>query len=310
MARKKSDFQTAAEYYAARFVLSALGVLPRKIAVGVGLAAARIGHLFLGKLKRVGLQNTKIAFPEMPETEREKLVRGCFTSLGRQLGEVSQFHKATPQSLSKLVEFPTMDERWKRAEASKNAGRGVIVLTPHLGGWEIFALAMSAIFGAQSYLVRRLDNRRLEEMIERLRGRFGNAPIDKMNAAAPALAVLRGGGNLGILADINVQRREGVFVPFFNVAACTTVGVAALVMRTNALVVTLSTAWDAEKNKYVVNLGDVLEFERSGDRERDMIDFTARFTASIERLIRKNPEQWMWIHKRWKTRPEGEAEIY
>ena len=307
---KKSDFQIAAEYYAGRIILSALGILPRRIAVAVGLLVGKIGYLLLDRLKRTARINTKIAFPEMSEDEREKLVRGCFSSLGRQLGEVSQFPKVTPESLENLVDFPITDEQWLKYTELKAQGRGFIFLTPHLGGWEVLAFALSARFGPQSYLVRRLDNPRLEAMIETLRGRFGNLPIDKRNAALPALTVLREGGNLGILPDLNAQKHEGVFVPFFGIPACTTAGVAALAMRTNALVITFCGAWDETKKKYTVYLGKVLEFESTGNRERDVIDFTAKFTEGIEELIRKNPEQWMWIHKRWKTRPEGAPEIY
>lgn len=307
---KKSNFQIAAEYYAGRIILSSLGILPRRIAVEVGLFAGKIGYLLLGKLKRVARINTKIAFPEMTEEDREKLVRGCFLSLGRQLGEISQFHKATKESLENLVEFPADNEQWQKYNDLKKQGRGFIFLSPHFGGWEILALASSAMFGPQSYLVRRLDNPRLEQMIETLRGRFGNTPIDKRNAALPSLTVLREGGNLGILPDLNAQKHEGVFVPFFGVPACTTAGVAALAMRTRAMVVVFGAAWSEEKKKYIVNVNRLLEFESTGDRERNVINFTAKFIEGIEELIRQNPEQWMWIHKRWKTRPTGEPEIY
>lgn len=307
---KKSNFQIAAEFYTAKLILSSLGILPRNAAIAIGVFISNIGYLFLGKLKRIGLRNTEIAFPEMSEKEREKLVRGCFNSLGRQLGEVSQFPKATEESLKNLVDFPLSDEQWIKYNELKKQGRGVIFLTPHLGGWEVLAFASSALFGPQSYLVRKLDNPRLEEMIENLRGRFGNQPIDKKNAALPSLGLLREGGNLGILADLNAQRHEGVFVPFFDVPACTTAGVAALAMRTKAVAVTLCAAWDKNKKKYVVSIGSTLEFESSGNRQQDVIDFTARFTKEIEELIRKNPDQWLWIHKRWNTRPEGEAGLY
>jgi KDO2-lipid IV(A) lauroyltransferase len=166
------------------------------------------------------------------------------------------------------------------------------------------------LIGPQSYLVRRLDNPRLEALLAELRGKFGNQPLDKSSAVLPALNLLRSGGNLGVLPDLNTQKHEGVFVPFFGKQACTTAGVAVLAMRTNAIVVLLSAVWDGKKKKYIIRSNASLEFENSGDRKQDIVNFTARFTKEVENVIRRNPDQWFWIHKRWKTRPEGEPEIY
>jgi KDO2-lipid IV(A) lauroyltransferase len=307
---KKSNFQINLEYYAAWIILFLLDALPRQIALFISLKLADIAYLLLGKLRRIALQNTKIAFPEMSEEERLKLVRGCFRNLGRQLGEISQFPKATKESLEKIVDVSVSDELWEEYREKKKAGRGLIFMTPHFGGWEVLAYVSFIFLGPQSYLVRRLDNPRLEEMLAAIRGKFGNKPLDKSVAILPALELLRSGGNLGILPDLNSQEQEGVFVPFFGKEACTTAGVAALAMRTNAIVVLLSAAWDEQKKKYVIRLEAALEFESSDDRKQDIKNFTARFTKEIENVIRRNPEQWFWIHKRWKTRPKGEPGIY
>lgn len=254
--------------------------------------------------------NIKIAFPEMSEKASRKLVRGCFHNLARQLGELSQFHKATRESLEKIVEVDVSDELWERYREAKKFGRGLIYMTPHFGGWEVLALVSFIFLGPQSYLVRRLDNPRLEKMLADLRGKFGNQPLDKSTALSPALKLLRSGGNLGVLPDLNTQKQEGVFVPFFGKQACTTAGVAMLAMRTDAEVVLFSAAWDKKKQKYRITVDATLEFENSGDRKQDIVDFTARYTKEVENVIRRNPEQWFWIHKRWKTRPEGEPDIY
>ena len=307
---KKSNFQINLEYYAARVILSFLGVLPRNTAIFMGLRFADIAYLCLGKLKGTALKNTEIAFPEMSETERLKLVRGCLRNLGRQLGEISQFPKATRESLEKIVEISVSEEKWEEYREIKKAGRGLIFMTPHFGGWEVLAYSSFIFLGPQSYLVRKLDNPRLEEMLGKIRGKFGNQPMDKSTAILPALNLLKSGGNLGVLPDLNSQKHEGVFVPFFGKQACTTAGVAALAMRTNAVVALLSAAWNDQKKKYVITADATFEFQSSGDRKQDMINFTARFTKEIENVIRRNPEQWFWIHKRWKTRPKGEPEIY
>lgn len=307
---KKTKVQVNLEYYAVRVVFFCLGILPRRAAVGICIFFCRLAYLVLGRHRRIAFRNTEIAFPEMSAAEREKLVRGCFRSLGRLFGEMTQFPKHTKEDLEAIIEFPIADELWTEYRKLKEQGRGMIFLTPHLGGWEILAFATSALIEPQTYLVRRLDNRRLENFLGGIRGRFGNRPMDKMNAALPALHLLSSGGNLGILADINTQPRDGVFVPFFGKPACTTAGVAMLAMRANAVVVTIGAPWDEKKGKYVARIGRALEFESTGDRQRDIENFTALFTADIEKMVRDFPEQWFWVHRRWKTRPEGEPDLY
>ncbi|MCU0239750.1 MAG: lysophospholipid acyltransferase family protein [Pyrinomonadaceae bacterium] len=307
---KKSNFQIKIEYYAVKVLFTLLGFLPRFLAIRLGLLVGDLAYLVLGRLKKIARTNLEIAFPDLSENEKKRLTRGCFRSLGRQLGEVTQFPKATKESLSKIIEFPFTAEEWANYEKLKEQGRGVIFLTPHFGGWEVLALGASALLGPQSYLVRRLDNPLMEEFTANLRGKFGNVPMDKSEATLPALQLLRKGEHLGILADVNIQAKEGVFVPFFSRLACTTVGVAALAMRTNALIVLFAAPWIEEKQKYVVQLGGVFEFESTGNRQQDLIDLTAKYTKATEEIIKKFPDQWLWIHKRWKTRPEGESEIY
>lgn len=307
---KKSANLIRIEYLAAKTFFVLAGLLPRRLAVLIGIGIARVGYPFAGKLRRIANRNLEIAFPEMNDAERESIVQGTFRNLGRQIGEFTQFPKHTKESLAELVEFPTEDEIWKKYRKLKEEGRGIIFLTPHLGSWELLALAASALIEPQKYLVRKLDNPKLEEITSEMRGRFGNVPMDKSEALLPALKLLREGGNLGILADLNSQEKEGVFVPFFGVPACTSAGVAILAMRTKAVGVILAAPWIEEKQKYVVEVGEIVEFESTGDRSRDVENFTARFVAEIERVIRKHPDQWFWIHQRWKTRPPGEPGLY
>ena len=125
-----------------------------------------------------------------------------------------------------------------------------------------------------------------------------------------AIRILREGGILGILADVNAHPKEGVFVPFFGVSACTTSGAAMLAIRSNSFIYPTFCVWDKDSKKYKFVHGKLLEPVNSGDRKQDIIDTTALYTAEIEKIIREHPDQWMWIHKRWKTRPKGEAEIY
>jgi KDO2-lipid IV(A) lauroyltransferase len=305
---KKGKAQEFLEYAAARALLSGLGVLPRPAAVGVGRALGRAAYTLAGGLRRTGLRNLELAFPEMDVRERERILRGSFQSLGRQLGEVSQFPRATPERLSQIAEYDSEDV--KLLDVARERGRGVIFLTSHLGAWEMLCFAHSALYEPLSFLVRPLDNPRIDRLVESLRTRFGNRPIDKGAAARSALKLLKQGGTLGVLADLNTQEREGVFVPFFGHLACTTAGVATLALRTDATVIPVCAPWDERHRKFVFRGGPVIELVRTGDDRCDVEVNTANFTAAIERHVRQFPDQWLWIHKRWKTRPKGSPDLY
>ena len=305
---KPGKLQTSLEYALARAILSSLGILPRRAAVAIGLTVGRIVYLLPGGLRRTGIRNLEIAFPEMAEDERRRILRGCFESLGRLLGEFSQLHRATPEKLRKLIEYDEVGLAHLR-EAEKNK-RGVIFLTGHLGVWELHSFGWSALEYPLSFLVRPLDNPRVEEMVEAIRTRFGNRAIDKQSAARQALRVLRQGGTLGILSDLNTQTREGVFVPFFGKLACTTAGIATLALKTDAVVIPTCAVWDRKRRRYFFHGDPPVELVRTGDHNKDIELNTARFAAAVERMIRLYPDQWLWIHKRWKTRPPGEPDVY
>jgi len=305
---KKGKAQIFFEYAAARVLISGLGLLPRKLAVAAGRGVGRAAFHLAGGLRRTGMRNLELAFPEMDARERERILRGSFVSLGRLLGEFSQFPRANAERLREVVEYDSEDV--KLLDLARERGRGVIFLTSHLGAWEILCFAHSVFYEPLSFLVRPIDNPRIDALVERLRTRFGNQPIDKKMAARTALRLLKQGGTLGVLADLNTQEREGVFVPFFGHLACTTAGVATLALRTDATVIPVCAPWDEARGKFVFRGGPVVELVRTGDDRRDVEVNTANFTAAIERHVRMFPDQWLWIHKRWKTRPPGEPDLY
>lgn len=305
---RHGKLKNSVEYALARLFLGSLGFLPRPLAVGLGRTFGRLAFWLAGKLRRTGERNLRIAFPDLDEAKRRRLLRGSFDSLGRLLGEFSQFPRATPASLRRLIDYDQVGLAHLRdAEKSR---RGVIFLTGHLGAWELLSFGWSALEYPISFLVRPLDNPLVEEFIEGVRTRFGNRAIDKKNAARESLRVLREGGTLGILSDLNTQTREGVFVPFFGKLACTTAGIATLALKTDAVVIPTCAVWDKERKRYFFHGDPPVELVRSGDRLRDVEINTARFAEAIERLVRRYPDQWLWIHRRWKTRPPGEEEVY
>jgi KDO2-lipid IV(A) lauroyltransferase len=308
LAMAKSKLQINLEYAIARILLSILGVLPRSLAIGLGRLLGRIAYLLPTRLRRTGLRNLNIAFPDLSVGEKERLLRGCFQSLGRLLGEVSQFPRLTRERLRQMIDYDQVGLTHLRAAEAEH--RGVIFLTGHLGAWEVLSFGWSALEYPISFLVRPIDNPRIEEMIESLRTRFGNVAIDKKAAARRALKVLREGGTLGILSDLNTQEREGVFVPFFGKLACTNAGIATLALKTDAVVIPTCAVWDAKRGRYFFHGDPPVELVRTGDHLKDVEINTARFAAAMERMICLYPEQWLWIHRRWKTRPPGEPGLY
>ncbi len=287
-----------------------LGLLPRSMAVGVSMGLTSLGYFLAGGLRRVAEKNLSIAFPDLSVGDRKRFAKGAFRNVGRIIGDMSQFPKATPESLAKLIEFRIDPELYNEYQRLKAEGRGVIIVSPHLGNWEMLVFGWAVYDAPMSYLARPLDNAMVEKLTIKLRTKFGNRPINKTNSVMAAARVLRTDGLLGILADVNAHPKEGVFVPFFGLQACTSVGPALLALRTNSAIVPMCAAWDEDEGRYVAVHGPMIVPEDTGDRNKDIETTTAAFTSEVEKLIRRFPDQWLWMHKRWKTRPPGEPPIY
>ena len=307
---KKSSPQIWLEYAAARTVLGFLRILPRKTAIWLGISVGRLAYHLLGKLRGVGLRNLELAFPERSETERTQILKAAFRNLGRVMAVVSGFGDLTAENMTDLIEYKPDPEFATAYEKTKTDGRGRIILGGHLGNWELQAFSYPVFFEPLSFLARRMDNPRIEEMILSIRTRLGNKQIDKTNSASLILRTLRGGGTIGVLADVNSHPKEGVFVSFFGIPACTASGIAMLALRTNAVIVPMFAMWDEARGKYFIVHDKIIEPVNSGDRKQDIEETTALCVAATERVIRAYPEQWIWIHRRWKTRPPGEKDLY
>ena len=307
---KKGSRQIWLEYSLVRAILSFLRILPLSVATWFGISVGRLGYHLLGRLRGVGLRNLKLAFPEKSEAERVRILRGAFRNLGRVMAVVSGFDDLTAGNLPELIEFRPDAEFAAAYEKTKTDGRGRIILGAHMGNWELQAFSFPVFFEPLTFLARRMDNPRIDAMVLAIRTRLGNKQIDKMNSAAPILRALRAGGSIGMLADVNGQHKEGVFVPFFGIQACTAAGVAMLALRANAVIVPMFAIWNGDENKYFIVHDKIIDPQDTGDRQADILETTALCTAAIERVIRAYPDQWIWIHKRWKTRPPGEPEIY
>jgi KDO2-lipid IV(A) lauroyltransferase len=244
----------------------------------------------------------------MPSAERERILRAAFLNAGRQLGEFSQMPKLrTAEDAHRTVRF----EGREMVMDTLAEGRGALFLTGHFGAWELSPYCLRLTGSPPvNFLVRRIDNPRVEALADRYRTLCGNRTIDKSKAARPVLAALARGEMVGILADLNTLEHEGVFVNFFGVPASTTAGLAVIALKTGAPVIPVRTRWDEKERRYVQTFEPELELIRTGSRDEDVLSNTQAFTAIIERWIREDPDQWIWVHRRWKTRPRGEASMY
>jgi Kdo2-lipid IVA lauroyltransferase/acyltransferase len=302
----KSNLQINLEYLIARSLLVIFGWLPLRVALFVGSKMGRGAYYFSSRLRRTGQRNLELAFPDLAQPERRRLLRGCFESLGRLLGIFSQFAAADPKTLQSMIDC----EGLEHIEAARASGRGTILFTGHVGAWELSSFALSLFGYPLSFLVRRIDNPKIEALVDERRARLGNRTIDKRSAAREMLQILQGGGRLGILVDLNTLDREGIFVDFFGVPASTTFMLAKLALRTDAVVLPVFAPWDPDRGRFLLKIDEPLAIERSGNDEEDVRHLTQLFTGVVEKYVRRYPDQWLWIHRRWKTRPPGEPGIY
>jgi KDO2-lipid IV(A) lauroyltransferase len=294
------------EYAAAWPFIKLLGILPRRLSRAAGISLGRAVYLLHGRLRRAGMRNLALAFPEKTKRERVRILRGEFTSIGRQLAEVCQFPKYTLENVEQVVVYDGL-ENYEKAYAR---GKGVLFLTAHFGGWEVSAFTHSMHRHWMHVVMRPMDNEYLDGLIRRYRTMHGNRMVDKDDFVRGLLSAMKAGEAVGILMDTNMTPPQGIFVDFFGIPACTASGLARIALRTDAAVVPGFTIWDSSLGKYRLRFDPAVELVRTGDLDADILRNTQIFTNIIESYVRKYPEQWLWVHRRWKTRPEGQPGLY
>jgi len=294
------------QYWPVALLVRVIGLLPRPLAHGVGIFIGGLVYYLHPRLRRVGRRNLELAFPEKTPAERRRILRGVYVSLGRLLGEACLFPRYTSAKASTIAVY----RGFENFEAAEKRGQGVLLLTAHMGGWEVGSFFHSLSGHPMEIVVRPLDNRYLDALVTRYRGLHGNTLIGKQEFARGLIAAMRNNQTVGILMDTNMTPPQGVFVDFFGIAACTASGVARVALHTGATVVPAFTIWDPVLRKYRVEFDRPVELVRTGNDEGDAVANTARFTKIIEEHVRRYPDQWLWVHRRWKTRPEGEEALY
>jgi KDO2-lipid IV(A) lauroyltransferase len=303
---KHGKLQTTLEYLAARLVLSGLGLIPMRMAISAGQGLGIVAYKLAGSLRRTGERNLQLAFPEKSEEERQEIVRGCFRSLGRQLGVFSKFARSPIEALYEVFQITGLEHY----EKLKAENKGVVFFTAHLGGCELLPLCSSLRGNPLNVVVRRIDNPKVERIVDKIRTRWGNQTLDKLSAGRQMIKALRSGEALGLLTDLNVVSEEAIYVDFFGVPAATNFMVAKLALRTKAPIMPMFAPWDEKLRKFDLQVSPPVTVEVTGDEEADVLNLTAKLSRITEDKIKSYPDQWLWIHKRWKTRPPGEPSIY
>jgi Kdo2-lipid IVA lauroyltransferase/acyltransferase len=294
------------QYLPLAVLVRLVGILPRPLARAVGITIGRLVYHLHPRLRRVGMRNLEMAFPTKSIAERRKILRGVYTSLGRLLAEFCLFPRYTLANTSKIAVY----QGFENFEAAENRGKGVLFLTGHFGGWEIGSFFHSLQGHPMRIVVRPLDNPYVDDLVTRYRTLHGNSIIGKQGFARGLLAAMEGNETVGILMDTNMTPPQGVFVDFFGIPACTAAGIARVALHTDAAVVPAVTIWDPVLRKYRVEFGPALELMRTGDNDADAVTNTALFNRIFEDYVRKYPDQWLWVHRRWKTRPSGDPPLY
>ena len=289
-----------------RLLVGLVGLLPRTMAREAGAGLGWAAYLLFGRLRQVGLRNLELAFPEWTPARREQVLRLEYRNLGWLLSEFCQMPGYSLAEANGFIEYAGLEHY----RAARSRGKGVLIVTGHLGAWELSSFYHSLAGYPMGLVIRRLDNPLVDEYVNRVRCLHGNRVIHKDDFARGLISAMRAGETVGILMDTNMTPPQGVFVPFFGVEACTASGLARVALKTDAAVLPGFLLWDEGKRKYVLRFGPCMELVRSGDADADVKANTARFTAEIERYVRAYPEQWLWMHRRWKTRPAGETGVY
>ena len=294
------------EYAAVWAILKVLGALPRGVARGLAAGVASALYNVLPKLRRTAEVNLRLAFPEWDAARRREVIRGMVRNLGWMAAEFARFPRYTKENIGETLVL----DGHENFLGGQLRGKGVLYLTGHIGAWELSSFAHALYGYPLHYMARPLDNARVDKLVNDYRSLSGNQPIFKNESARVLLKILKEAGTVGILADQNTMPEEGVFVDFFGKSACTTTGIARVALHTDAAVVPGYAYWDGDIGKYRLRFEPAVELVRTGDTERDIFVNTQKFAKVLEGIIRMHPEQWVWVHARWKTRPKGEGELY
>jgi KDO2-lipid IV(A) lauroyltransferase len=286
-----------------RLAAGLVRILPDRGGQALGRALGRASMRAGRSRRRILFENLEAAFPEKAPEEISRIARASAATLGAAFVEFLQVSAMSEPEIRSRIQV-VGEENLREA---RSRGKGVFILSAHLGGWELGAIRAGLMGEPIAPVVRPLDNPLLERELARRRTRLGNRLIAKREAARDILRALRRGETVAILIDQNVLAREAVFVPFFGRLAATTPALALLQRKTGAPVVPVFT-WPQGGGRYRLEFEKPIyaeEFQAIPDRDAAALAATARYMEVTEAAVRKDPAAWLWMHNRWRTRPEG-----
>jgi KDO2-lipid IV(A) lauroyltransferase len=269
-------------------------------AEGLASVLVRVLDRAMPRLRRIALHNLEMALPEKTPAEHAEIAGGVFQSIARLLVAFARFPRIDRHHIHEWIRY----EGFEHFEDGLRRGRGVLFATAHLGNWELSAFAHALLSAPMHVVARPLDNPLLERLVARRRTASGNRIIQKKDFARGILRALENNEAVGILIDQNSSLEEGVFVDFFGVPACASTGFAKVAAHSKATVVPGFALWSVDERRYV------LHFYPPVEMTGNPADDTRRLQKQLEEVIRQHLDQWLWIHRRWKTRPPGEPSLY
>ena len=284
----------ALEFAAVRLVSAVVSLLPMRVVRRCGAALGRFVSAVDRRHRRIALENLAAAFPSRPEAELPVLARMMFAHFGSLLLELLKFGTYSPEQMRAAIDV----EGAERARQAYDQQRGVLFFTGHFGYWEIQAIVEPLHGHPISVLARPLDNARLNEMLERIRTRTGNAVFYREGAVRKVLRELAANHGVALLIDQHIHTPDAVYVDFFGRPAATTSALAALALRTGAPVVPVF-ALPLPGGRYRLVYEHPVDPPQA-DTPDAVREFTQRCTDVLEMYVRRHPELWLWMHRRWR----------
>jgi KDO2-lipid IV(A) lauroyltransferase len=295
-----ASFRHRLEYLAVASVIAGVRLLPMPVVLGFGSLLGRTFYWFDGAHRRRAIRNIQAAFPLRGQSECRAIARGMFSHFGRLLTVLLKFSTMTPEEMLSRVRF----EGEERVLAAHAHGKGVLLYTGHFGYWEINALVHALELKPMSVLARPLDNPLLHQLLESTRMKTGNSVIYRRGAIRRVLRALASNQAVAVLIDQHIQTADAVYVDFFNRPAATTSALAALALRTGAPVVPVF-ALPMPGGRFRMVYEHAVD-PPAPDSSDAIRDFTQRCTDVLEMYVRRYPELWLWMHRRWRDEPKDD----
>lgn len=271
--------------------------IPLKLRKGLFLLLFALFYHLVAKNRLIALHNLRCSFPEKNMNELVSIAKGVYRHFAVVAAEFFDLPSLNKENIHKWVEIKGL-ENYQNAIAK---GKGLLSIVAHFGNWELMTIAVPIFLKEMHIVYRPLDNPVFDNMVEYVRTMQGNSLIPKGRSGRRIIRLLQNNQIIGILSDQNVARHEGVFVDFFGRPACTGVGLAVMAMRSGAPVLPAFMARQ-KSGKYQLILKPAIEAVITDDYERDLLINTQLFTKVIEDVVREYPDQWFWLHQRWKTK--------